>query len=80
MKFGLYCIKDNVSGDFGNIIQLKNNDVAIRYFGLTCEKSPIAKDLVLVKVAIFDSETGCLGDCGNEVVCKGVDFVKYEEK
>lgn len=54
----VYSIKDVVSGLFGNLVLLSNDQLAKRTFKGICEDSKIAKDLQLYKIGSFNTETG----------------------
>lgn len=76
MRYGLYSIKDNVTGKYGDIYIAINENQAVRQFDLICSKSDFAKDLSLFALGNYNLDTG--------VIESSVDFIKngvdYEEK
>lgn len=60
MKMNIYSVKDVVSGDFGAISILPNDQLAQRNFNVLCQESKFAKDLQLFRLGFFDNETGAI--------------------
>lgn len=59
MKYGIYAIKDQVTGLFGEPWLAVNTGAAVRRFNFCCENAKlIANDSMLYRLGEFDGETG----------------------
>lgn len=58
MKYGIYAIKDSLSGSFGAPFIDVNDDCAKRTFGVKMRDSAICQDLQLFKLGEFSIESG----------------------
>lgn len=56
----LYSVKDDLSGDFGPVMEAKNDAVAVRATRQMLSKYPSAQDMRLFKVGEFNPDTGII--------------------
>lgn len=86
MKASLYSIKDEVSKNFGRIMEQNNSAEAMRTFAdiVLNQETVISKhptDYTLYKVGEFDTVTGLI-EIGKEPIelANGKDFIQGEKK
>ena len=85
MMINFYSVLDKTAEQYGQPLMFNNDGVAIRAFHMECtnEKSPIyafPEDYCLCKCGSFNSDTGEVTPLEPKVICRGLDFVRKENK
>lgn len=82
---GIYSYKDEKSQVFDTPFFCLNDQMAERKFVMDVRNpnsliSQFTDDFKLIKIGIFDVETGLIGDLGQAVIIDGKSYKKDEEK
>ena len=73
ITYGIYSIKDTVTGNFSDIIIMVNEEAAKRYFMGLCQESKIKNDLQLYCLGSYNVETGEI-ESKVDFIVGGADF------
>lgn len=80
MVFNLYAVFDRVVGSFNPTFQAVRDEIAARDFITSTVDLPHVKDLYLVRLASFDSETGVVKNHKCWDVMRDCEFDPEKEK
>uniref|UniRef100_A0AAU8AW28 Nonstructural protein n=1 Tax=Dulem virus 83 TaxID=3145794 RepID=A0AAU8AW28_9VIRU len=72
----MYTIRDIVAGQYSEIKLFANDNMAIRWFKLFCEKSEVARDLQLCYLGTYDLYTGEIYNTGTIIIVNGGEIIE----
>lgn len=83
MKFGVYSMRDSVSGLYNTPTIEQSDIIALRSFKYAINKTDFlnfnAHDVDLFKLGEFDNSTGEFFPCAPEKICDGVSMLEKGE-